>query len=74
MSSTIHNLKNLQQHNKDKIKDRPLIRALKSKTSKCDKRGSIQAIAMQLTKASKTSTARRLPIHTNKVRGQPNDH
>jgi hypothetical protein len=38
------------------------------------KRGSSKANLQQLTKLKQTTHARCLPIHTNKVGGQPNDN
>lgn len=44
-----------------------------SKTSKA-KWGNSKANLQQLTKLKQTIHAHRLPIHTNKLGGQPNDH
>ena len=63
------------RHNKDNNKDRPLIRALKSKTPKV-----INEVASKLSSSNSprqskaTIPAYRLPIHTDKEGGQPNDH
>jgi hypothetical protein len=61
------------RHKKDKYPRQTPNQSPKSKPPKCSKRGSIQAILKQLTKAKQTSHARRLLIRKNKVGGQPND-
>jgi hypothetical protein len=58
--------------NVNKITDTPKLEP-DSKTPKV-KRGSSKANLQQFTKLKQTTLARRLPIHKNKVGGQPNDH